>query len=181
MDLRFTSKDADNLYFVLEPLLGGPLHKHTRAGPGGHLEVSKKEASALAYLHVHHNPSMDRYCIVLQKWKHVLNCVWCLGQRALRRATSKDFAGLSIHTPEDLILFAMYFSCVCKNCSKLHGVLRGACKPKTTSKKFSFFVQSTAEDVPCPQAISAMIDRCGLSYGGPSTSAFVQRSNLKRE
>lgn len=37
--LRFTSKDDENLYFVLEPLLGGPLHRHVRAGPRGHLEV----------------------------------------------------------------------------------------------------------------------------------------------
>lgn len=27
----------------MEPVLGGPLHKHIRANPGGHLEASEKE------------------------------------------------------------------------------------------------------------------------------------------
>ncbi|CAN0156368.1 unnamed protein product, partial [Scytosiphon promiscuus] len=39
VELRFTSKDADSLYFVLEPLVGGPLHRHIRGGPGGHFEA----------------------------------------------------------------------------------------------------------------------------------------------
>ena len=46
VDLRWTSKDDDNLYFVLEPLLGGPLHKHIRVGPNGCLEV--KDGSCLS-------------------------------------------------------------------------------------------------------------------------------------
>ncbi|CAM9221528.1 unnamed protein product [Hapterophycus canaliculatus] len=59
VELRFTSKDDDSLYFVLEPLLGGPLHRHIRAGPMGRLEVSaaifysSEVTSAIAHMHSH--------------------------------------------------------------------------------------------------------------------------------
>ncbi|CAM9391326.1 unnamed protein product, partial [Discosporangium mesarthrocarpum] len=36
--LRSTGKDDTNVYFVLEPALGGSLHRHIRGGRGGHLE-----------------------------------------------------------------------------------------------------------------------------------------------
>ncbi|CAM9522317.1 unnamed protein product [Ectocarpus sp. 6 AP-2014] len=59
VDLRYTSKDDEHLYFVLEPLLGGPLHRHIRAGPRGHLEVpaaifyASEITSAIAHMHSH--------------------------------------------------------------------------------------------------------------------------------
>eukprot|EP00903_Cladosiphon_okamuranus_P018679 g17193.t1 len=57
VELRRTSKDNENLYFVLEPLLGGPLHRHIRAGSNGHLDVpavkfySSEVTSAIAHMH----------------------------------------------------------------------------------------------------------------------------------
>jgi serine/threonine protein kinase len=36
-----TSKDADNLYFVMSPTLGGPLHKHFRASLNGRFAVNR--------------------------------------------------------------------------------------------------------------------------------------------
>ncbi len=57
IDLFRAARDTEYLYFILEPALGGPLHRHIRFAPGGALSTEQalfytvEVIAALTFLH----------------------------------------------------------------------------------------------------------------------------------
>ncbi len=57
IDLFRVARDTEYLYFILEPALGGPLHRHIRFAPGGALSTEQalfytaEVIAALTFLH----------------------------------------------------------------------------------------------------------------------------------